>query len=48
MFTHYSLAQVEVLALTTDQVEEYDPPPNPTKLTDSRAETYIAQHGYEC
>jgi hypothetical protein len=36
------------LALTTDQVEEYDPPPNPTKLTDSRAPKYIEEHGHEC
>ena len=43
-------ANVEVhrIALNFDQVEEYSPPPNPTKLTDSRASGYIAQHGYEC
>lgn len=34
------------LALTMDQIEEYDPPPNPAKLTDTRADAYIAEHGY--
>lgn len=36
---------VERIALNYDQVEEYDPPPNPAKLTDSRAKGYIAKHG---
>jgi hypothetical protein len=38
---------VNRLALNYDQVEQYNPPPNPTKLTDSRAEGYIAAHGLE-
>ncbi|WP_113699154.1 hypothetical protein [Nonomuraea lactucae] len=33
------------IALNMDQVEEYQPPPNPAKLTDSRASGYIASHG---
>lgn len=33
------------LALNMDQVEEYDPPPNPAKITDSRAQGYIADFG---
>ncbi len=33
------------LALTMDQIEQYDPPPNPAKITDSRAAAYIAKHG---
>ncbi len=37
--------QVRKIALTTEQVSEYNPPPNPAKLTDSRAAGYIAQHG---
>ncbi len=37
--------QVERLALNWDQVEMYSPPPNPAKLTDSRAEGYIARFG---
>lgn len=38
---------VRRIALNTDQVHQYDPPPNPAKLTDSRVHKYIAQHGYE-
>ncbi|MER7500497.1 hypothetical protein AB0L05_27945 [Nonomuraea pusilla] len=33
------------IALNMDQVDRYNPPPNPAKLTDSRASGYIAQHG---
>jgi hypothetical protein len=36
------------LALNMDQIKEYNPPPNPTKLTDSRANGYIDLYGYEC
>jgi hypothetical protein len=35
------------IALNMDQVEQYNPPPNPAKITDSRAEGYIAEFGYE-
>lgn len=37
----------ERLALNMDQVDEYEPPPNPAKITDSRANAYIAQFGDE-
>lgn len=30
-----------------DQVEEYGPPPNPAKLTDTRAGDYVALYGDE-
>jgi hypothetical protein len=30
-----------------DQVDQYQPPPNPAKLTDSRAEGYIEEYGGE-
>jgi hypothetical protein len=33
------------LALNMDQIEQYNPPPNPAKLTDSRAKAYIAEFG---
>jgi len=33
------------VALTTAQVKQYRPPPNPAKVTDSRAAAYIAKHG---
>lgn len=36
---------VTKIALTMDQVEEYGPPPNPAKLSDSRAREYIAKWG---
>jgi hypothetical protein len=36
---------VNRLALNMDQIEEYEPPENPAKLTDSRAEGYIALYG---
>jgi len=36
------------LALNMDQIEQYGPPPNPTKLTDSRATGYIRDYGHEC
>ena len=35
------------LALNYDQVETYTPPPNPTKLTDSRAMGYVGRFGLE-
>ena len=37
--------QVERIALNMDQIEEYAPPPNPTKLSDSRARDYIDRYG---
>jgi len=36
------------IALNIDQVEQYNPPPNPTKLTDSRCQGYIRDFGHEC
>jgi hypothetical protein len=39
--------EVEKLALTMEQVREYDPPPNPAKMSDSRAAAYVAEHGDE-
>ncbi len=35
------------IALNMDQIEEYAPPPNPAKLTDSRATEYIRKYGRE-
>lgn len=40
-----SWLDVRKLALTMDQVEEYNPPPNPAKLSDSRAKDYIEKYG---
>jgi len=43
----HNAASVRRLALNMDQVDQYSPPPNPTKLTDSRASSYIANYGHE-
>ena len=37
--------QVNRLALNMDQIEHYNPPPNPAKLTDSRSRSYVSQFG---
>jgi hypothetical protein len=39
--------EIKRLALNMNQVEQYGPPPNPAKITDSRAEGYIAEFGNE-
>ncbi len=40
--------ELKRVALTIDQVRQYDLIPNPTKITDSRAGVYMAQYGDEC
>lgn len=44
----FSNGEVEVvrIALNMDQVDQYGPPPNPTKVTDSRADGYIERFGH--
>lgn len=44
MFARWPV-EVRRLALNMPQIEEYDPPPNPAKETDSRAQSYIDQFG---
>jgi hypothetical protein len=39
--------KVERIALNMDQIHEYNPPPNPAKVTDSRFEEYERQYGDE-
>lgn len=39
---------VKRVALTMEQIQTYNPPPNPTKLSDARATGYIAEFGHEC
>ncbi len=36
---------VRKIALTMAQIRKFNPPPNPAKITDSRAAGYIAKHG---
>lgn len=38
--------KVTRIALNMDQVDQYSPPPNPTKVTDSRAKGYIDEYGH--
>jgi len=44
---YYGVCNFELirLALNMDQIVEYNPPPNPAKLTDSRANDYIRHYG---
>lgn len=46
---HFGLRRLEVrrLALNMDQIEQYDPPPNPAKESDSRFQEYMLTHGDE-
>jgi len=46
MFLAYGV-EVDRIALTYDQVEEKGCPPNPAKISDSRAVGYINKYGYE-
>jgi hypothetical protein len=39
--------EIRRLALNMNQVEQYEPPPNPAKLTDSRCAGYMEIHGDE-
>lgn len=49
-FGDWLLMKFEIvnIALTDEQIDKYQPPPNPTKLQDPRAETYIAKYGMTC
>lgn len=48
IFTRYgSGVEVKRIALNMDQVEQYNPPPNPAKVTDSRFESYVDIYGRE-
>lgn len=37
--------EVRRIALNMDQIRQYNPPPNPAKLTDSRGLSYVAEYG---
>ena len=45
LITFGSGCEVKRIALNRDQVDQYNPPPNPAKLTDSRCGGYIREHG---
>ena len=36
---------IEAIALTKAQIDKYNPPPNPAKITDPRAKEFIKNHG---
>ena len=38
--------EVVRLALNFDQIEQYNPPPNPAKMSDPRAAGYIENYGH--
>lgn len=44
MFSGNSI-EIRRLALNMDQVEQYDPPENPAKVTDSRYQAYVVEYG---
>ncbi len=46
LYTNYQIVEVKRLALLMAQIDQMDIPPNPAKLSDSRARGYIALHGY--
>lgn len=41
------MIMVKRVALTMNQIGTYNPPPNPAKITDSRASKYIDEYGNE-
>lgn len=45
MFGVRGCLRVEKLALTMKQIRQYNPPPNPAKISDSRAAAYIEKYG---
>ncbi len=47
IFMGWQAIKVKRLALNWDQIEEFSPPPNPAKITDSRFAGYAAQYGDE-
>jgi hypothetical protein len=43
----YEPVKINRIALNMPQIEEFNPPPNPAKLTDSRSSSYVQNFGYE-
>jgi len=48
MGEHGEGLEVRRLALNMNQVRTFNPPPNPTKMSDCRAEDYVSQFGTSC
>ncbi len=45
LFTFGVNVNVRKIALTPAQIEEFNPPPNPAKMSDPRAAAFVAEHG---
>jgi len=48
LFSELNGIEVHRLALNYSQIEQYAPPPNPVKFTDSRAQGYQEEYGNTC
>ena len=46
IFSGYNNVDVRRIALNMDQIDQYTPPPNPAKITDTRAKSYIENFGH--
>lgn len=47
LFSYNTDFEVRRIALTMQQIEEFNPPPNPAKITDSRFSGYASEYGEE-
>lgn len=41
----HDLFQIQQIGLTMEQIREFNPPPNPAKITDPRAKEYVSKFG---
>jgi len=49
LYVHGAQMDILPIALTLDQIQQYNPPPNPVKMTDSRYRGYVRELGIkEC
>lgn len=46
--TPHQYFKILPIGLTMEQIKKYKLPPNPTKLTDSRSNAYVAKFGKTC
>lgn len=47
LFAGWGKHDIDRIALNMSQVNQFNPPPNPTKLSDSRAKAYIVEYGHD-
>ncbi len=47
LFAGWGKHDIDRIALNISQVNQFNPPPNPTKLSDSRAKAYIVEFGHD-